>query len=275
MDPLGRHRELGAEHPGEHQLAIWAKYQDPNQTWTVAKQYYGYETFTKYIRPGARIIASGDAQSIAAYDPNANRLAIVTYNDSTSARSITYDLSRFAATISSATPYRTSASESFAQLSAISLTSNQLAVNVAPKSVTTLVMTNVTPKVNDNTSGAGLDEFQYNSQWGYYASQTGAYNLDNHWSGTTNDYYQVRFNGTQVKIYAAKASNHGIGAVSIDGGAETNVDFYAPSRQDQVLVWTSPILTRGVHTLMVRVTGTKNGSSTGYYVPADRVDVVP
>ena len=71
--------------------AIWAKYLDPNQTWTVAKQYYGYENFTKYIRPGARFIASGDAQSIAAYDPNSNRLTIVTYNDATAARSGLYE----------------------------------------------------------------------------------------------------------------------------------------------------------------------------------------
>ncbi|HEX3044480.1 MAG TPA: hypothetical protein VHY08_06980, partial [Bacillota bacterium] len=126
--------------------------------------------------------------------------------------------------------------------------------------------------VNDNATGTGTNQFEYVQSWSY-GSQTGAYNNDNHWSSVTNAYYQVRFNGTQIKIYAAKASNHGIAAVSIDGGAETNVDFYASSRQEQALVYTSPSLAVGAHTLKVRVTGTKNASSSSYPIPADRVDI--
>jgi O-glycosyl hydrolase len=255
--------------------AIWAKYLDPNQTWTLAKQYYGYENFTKYIRPGSRFISSGDPTAVAAYDPNSNQLTIVKYNDSTSSASTTYDLSRFTGPITSATPYRTSGSESMAQLSPISITGNQLNVTAAPKSITTYVMTNVKATVNDNTTGTGINQFSYNTPWGYYASQPGAYNLDNHWSGTTGDDYQVQFTGSQVKVYAAVAPNQGIAAFSVDGGAETNVDLYASSRTDQVLQWTSPSLTPGTHTLKVRVTGSKNPASSYYYVPADRVDVIP
>ena len=40
-------------------------------------------------------------------------------------------------------------------------------------------------------------------------SQTGAYQNDNHWSGLTNAYYQVPFNGTQVKLYGGQAPAHG------------------------------------------------------------------
>jgi hypothetical protein len=78
----------------------------------------------------------------------------------------------------------------------------------------------------------------------------------------------VPFSGRQVKVYAAKAPNHGIAAFSIDGGAETNVDLYRSSRLDQVLLWTSPVLAPGTHTLKVRVTGTKNARSSGVYVPS-------
>jgi hypothetical protein len=255
---------------------IWAYYLQPGETYTVAKQYYGYKNFTKFIRPGYKLIASGDAQSVVAYDPVSRQLVIVTYNDATTDRSVTYDLSKFSSTINSAVPYRTSATENLAQLSNVSLTNNQLTVTVQNKSVTTYVMTNVTPRVNDNTTGTGLNQFEYNvPTWGYYASQTGAYNNDNHWSGTTNDYYLVDFNGTRIKLYGAKANNHGKAAVSIDGGPETIIDFYASTRQDQVLMWTSPVLALGNHTLKVRVTGTKRAQSSGYYIPADRVDIIP
>lgn len=127
-------------------------------------------------------------------------------------------------------------------------------------------------QVNDNTTGTGTNQFEYVGSWSY-GSQTGAFMNDNHWEGDTGGYYQVRFSGTQIKVYAAKASNHGIAAISIDNGTETMVDFYQSSRQEQVLVYTSPTLTAGAHTLKVRVTGTKNSSSSGYAIPADRVDI--
>jgi hypothetical protein len=83
----------------------------------------------------------------------------------------------------------------------------------------------------------------------------------------------VAFNGKQVLWYGAKSSSMGVVAVSIDGGAETNVDMYAASRSDDVLLWTSPTLTSGAHTFKARCTGTKNGSSTDYFISADRIDI--
>ena len=129
-------------------------------------------------------------------------------------------------------------------------------------------------RINDNTTGTGTNQFDYASPWGY-GSQPGAWADDNHWSGTTNDYVRVRFNGTKVDLYGAKAANHGIAAVSVDGGPETLVDFYRASRLDNLLMWSSPTLSSGAHTLAVRVTGTKNAFSTGVYIPADRVDIFP
>jgi len=59
----------------------------------------------------------------------------------------------------------------------------------------------------------------------------------------------------------------------LDGGAETTVDLYATARTYNVLVWSSGALAAGRHTLKLRVTGTKNASSTGYYVGPDRADI--
>jgi hypothetical protein len=128
--------------------------------------------------------------------------------------------------------------------------------------------------VNDNTTGTGNNQFQYTGTWSY-GSQNGAYQNDNHWSSAVNANYQVRFNGRQIRLYGAKANNHGIAAVRIDNGAEVNVDFYAATRSDNTLLWTSPMLAVGQHTLRVRVTGTRNPSSSGNPITADRVDITP
>ncbi|OCT10776.1 hypothetical protein A8709_23370 [Paenibacillus pectinilyticus] len=131
----------------------------------------------------------------------------------------------------------------------------------------------VTVTTNDNTTGTGNNQFNYVGSWSYFGSQSGAYQTDNHYSNTANNYFQVAFNGTKIQWYGAKAANVGIAAVSIDGGAEINVDQYASTRSDNVLLYTSPTLTSGPHTLKVRVTGTKNASSSGTFITADRVDV--
>lgn len=117
--------------------------------------------------------------------------------------------------------------------------------------------------------------FSYDNlaNWGSGA-QTGAYQDDNHWSNIPDAFYQVPFNGTQVKLYGAQAAWHGTAAVSIDGGAETLVDTYSAERKDNVLLWSSPVMAAGNHTLKVRVTGQKNPNAWNTYVTADRVDVV-
>ena len=87
-------------------------------------------------------------------------------------------------------------------------------------------------------------QFSYDSTGNWpYGWQSGAYKNDNHWSNTAGAFYQVPFNGTQVKLYGARAPAHGIAAVSIDNGAESSIDTYAATRADGVLLWTSPALT--------------------------------
>lgn len=127
--------------------------------------------------------------------------------------------------------------------------------------------------INDNISGNGLNQFEYSSKWNYGA-QTNAYFGDNHWSSNSDEYYKVRFNGTQIKLYGATSTNHGIAAVSIDNETETYVDFYSNKREDNVLIYTSPVLNKGEHTLKVRVTGSKNSRSSGTTVTADRVNIL-
>lgn len=93
------------------------------------------------------------------------------------------------------------------------------------------------------------------------------------YSGTTNDYFELKFNGTEIRWFTERRNTHGIAAVSIDGGAETNVDLYNATQTQQIKVWTSGALSAGEHTIKIRVTGTKNASSSGYYVTHDYLKI--
>lgn len=129
-------------------------------------------------------------------------------------------------------------------------------------------LTGTTTTVNDT-------QFSYDNaaNWAY-GSQPGANQSDNHWSNVRDAYYQLQFTGTQANVYGGRAPMHGIAAISVDGGAETTVDTYSAARADNVLLWSSPTLPEGLHTLKVRVTGTRNPSAWNNYISADRVDIV-
>jgi lysophospholipase L1-like esterase len=131
----------------------------------------------------------------------------------------------------------------------------------------------VTP--NDGVVTLNDTTFSYDSNASWPSgAQTGAYQNDNHWSNVPNAFYEVPFSGTQIKVYGAQAAWHGIAAVSIDGGAETLIDTYSATRSDNVLLWSSPVVSAGNHKLKVRVTGQRNPSAWNTYIAADRVDIV-
>lgn len=124
--------------------------------------------------------------------------------------------------------------------------------------------------VNDSETGIIRNTFNYTGTWGT-ASGSGFYNSDNTYSNTAGDQCAVRFEGTSIQWYGSKASNHGIMAVSVDGGEETLIDCYAAEREDDVLLFDSGSLKAGLHTLTVRVTGDKNSAASDCYINADRV----
>lgn len=250
-----------------------------NQSYTLNEAYYVYGNYSKFIRPGFQFLAISDPQSAAAFNQQSNTLVVVTQNWTSSSRNVTYTLSNFSSTGSSASVYQTSAREQLASLGTIPVSSGALSYSVPANSVTTYVIQNTSylpsaTTINDNTTGTGLNQFNYHGTWGYYNSQNGAYDSDNHWSSTTGDYFTFQFTGQQARVYASMSANGGTLAFSVDNGAETYFDTYAAMRVDDVFLFATPTLGYGNHTLKVRVTGLKNAASSGYNVPADRIDVV-
>ncbi len=132
-----------------------------------------------------------------------------------------------------------------------------------------------TADVNDNAIGPGAAQFQYaGTGWQYGAATAGSFGGDQHVSAAAGDTATFRFTGTKVQLYGAKAPGYGIAGISIDGGEELAVSAYAASRQEHALLYTSPELLNGAHTLTVRVTGEKETVSSGAAVAVDQVKAV-
>ena len=135
--------------------------------------------------------------------------------------------------------------------------------------------------IDDSVQGTGIGQFNYiGNGWRHCTGgchgryPLGAYDLSNSWDNTINDYVTITFHGIQIKFYGVVGPPHGIGAISIDGGPETMVDFYLPTEAGDTLLYTSPVLASGQHTLKVRVTGQENSHAYWNGINPDRVDIL-
>ena len=109
--------------------------------------------------------------------------------------------------------------------------------------------------VNDTARGSGANQFNYaGSGWQHGGCAGGCFSGDNSWDNVANDTVTLAFRGQRVVLYGVYDTVHGTAAVSIDGGAESDVSLKGP-RRGNVAVWTSPTLPEGNHTLKVRVKG--------------------
>jgi hypothetical protein len=140
----------------------------------------------------------------------------------------------------------------------------------------TITSTQTVTTVDDAVVGTGMDQFNYVGAWTHVTGTNivNAYDGTVSYTDTANDYVTIAFTGTQIKLYVAERNNRGIGAVSIDGGPETNIDEYAAQDAGDVLLYTSAVLASGTHTLKLRNTGTHDASSSGTRVDVDRVDIL-
>lgn len=111
--------------------------------YTFRPQYFTFANFSRFIRPGSRMIDSGDSSTLAAFHPARQRLVIVALNDSTSARLGSFNLSAFDNLPSSAAVHRTSRTEDLKELPPLLMSGPQLSTVLAPESVTTFVIDGV------------------------------------------------------------------------------------------------------------------------------------
>ena len=125
--------------------------------------------------------------------------------------------------------------------------------------------------VNNDVIGTGINQWQYTgSGWRHYTDGGNKYMGDDHGSSTAGDYATLKFSGVQATYYGPRSPQAGIVAISVDGGAEKMVDLYSSVRYDNVDLYTTPLLSNGVHTMKIRLTGTKNPAATAAAAAVDR-----
>jgi O-glycosyl hydrolase len=111
----------------------------------LGKRYYAFGQFSRYIRPGDRIIASSP-YTLAAYNSESGRIAIVAVNDSGTERPVKFDLRAFdRIPADSAKVIRTSGPVNSGEnwnenIPEVPIRLKTLAVRLAPFSITTFVI---------------------------------------------------------------------------------------------------------------------------------------
>jgi hypothetical protein len=127
--------------------------------------------------------------------------------------------------------------------------------------------------VDGNEIGTATDQWQYDANWGETSGVSDMYAGTANWSHSAGATATFHFTGTQVALHAVRDVDQGIMTVAVDGGSPTTVDNYAASRNASGVVWTSPTLASGSHTLTIVNTGNRNGASTGINIAIDRADI--
>lgn len=126
-----------------------------------------------------------------------------------------------------------------------------------------------------DTDTADLDHFGYGANWGVTNGVADMCQQTANWSYTGGAVATFTFRGTRVALHAVRDTDQGVMSLSLDGGSPVTVDNYAPSRNASGVVWTSPQVGAGQHTLTVTNTGQRNAASGGTNIALDRADVTP
>jgi hypothetical protein len=109
----------------------------------------------------------------------------------------------------------------------------------------------------------------YTGTWTDNNTAPSRYNSTEHYTKTTNSYYQYTFSGTEIRLVATKEANRGKSDVYIDGVFDVTLDQYSATTYYQQEIYTKAGLTSGAHTIKVVCKGQKNASATDYYVCID------
>ena len=95
-------------------------------------------------------------------------------------------------------------------------------------------------------------------------------------SSVTGDTATFTFTGTSVALVSTLVNSRGIAAITLDGGSVQLVDLYSSTKKAKRVVWAPDLpLAAITHTVVVRITGTKNASATGTRVDIDAFLVWP
>ncbi|MHA7582338.1 RICIN domain-containing protein [Paenibacillus vandeheii] len=193
-------------------------------SYTVNQKYYVMGNYSKFIRPGTKIIGMSDANTLAAYDAASGKVVLVTTNSDSSDTAVTYDLSQFTSVESSAQVYRTSSTEKLQQLTNINIQNKKFTATAKAGSVTTYVISGATYngstgyesgaiyKLINRNSGLALDVNGASTAGGATIIQwndNGAANQQWKLESAGNGYYKIRNVGSGLLLDVNQSSTQG------------------------------------------------------------------
>lgn len=116
-----------------------------SHTYVTNKKYYVMGQYSKFIRPGYKILAVNDGSSLAALDPSGTTLVVVTTNSGSTASSVNFDLSRFASVGAQAGWHLTdmTSANNLTLQKPIKLLNGHFTASLPPQSVSTFVIRKV------------------------------------------------------------------------------------------------------------------------------------
>ncbi|MGD0474527.1 MAG: hypothetical protein ABSB70_15115 [Candidatus Velthaea sp.] len=127
--------------------------------------------------------------------------------------------------------------------------------------------------VDDAAVGkALLGRFDYVGSWQHVRGKNdGRTNGTSTRSTRTGDVAIFRFTGTRVRIYGVLGPSGGRAGIALDEASTGGrpIEFYAPHLRTHALVYQSPVLPWGVHTVSIAVWGTRDVHGRYYYVNID------
>lgn len=129
-----------------------------------------------------------------------------------------------------------------------------------------------TATAGSSTNTVESQSYTYNGSWTSYTGQSGFHNSDleqNSGASSTTDYYQYTYTGTNFSLYTRRDVNFGKCELYIDTVDTATLDNYNGSQVKQYNIYNSSGLSQGSHTVKCLATGTKNASSSGYYLETD------
>ncbi|WP_440111585.1 RICIN domain-containing protein [Paenibacillus sp. QZ-Y1] len=193
-------------------------------SYTVNQKYYVMGNYSKFIRPGYKIIGMSDANTLAAYDADSGKVVLVTTNSESTDTTVTYDLSRFTNAGTSAQVYRTSSTENLQQLTNIPVQNKTFTATAKANSVTTYVISGATYngstgyeagaiyKLINRNSELALDVNGASSAGGATIIQwndNGAANQQWKLESAGNGYYKIRNVGSGLLLDVNSSSTQG------------------------------------------------------------------
>ncbi|MFD3466661.1 RICIN domain-containing protein [Streptomyces sp. NPDC058682] len=239
------------------------------------KKYWAMAQYSRFVRPGSRVIRTNDDHTLAAIRPGGQGAVVVHTNPTGSARTIALDLTGFRnVTAAPVQRHTTDATRNVHREADVAVTGRSLTVTIAPRSVTTLVVPGASGVDPEKAAPAAGPRFIVNDHSGLAltAASPGAGSaMIQHSPNLSDTAQQWTFTRSAPGDWSSTASyrvtNAGSGRALAVADGELALLPPGPSAQQQWMLSTSG---DGHHTLVNSATGTLldvTGASTADGAP--------